>query len=656
LQLATPGLGTPVGVSFSHHFCTPTFAVISLEVKAALRPESRPTSFPPRLRELAQMLSQRTNSVVRAVAMRCTRPLIVVLFFMEVGAAHAAEFSIGSPEVVFTKKQRSSAGGSTWPDGNIGAVYNGDGTYDFYGANGSKPVMTTGTLANPGGSKKSVSITGAPKKAFKYLSGGPVFADPYSNARLMIYHAEEGGGKDFHSVLGMAISTDPEGRTFRDLGVIVRPNLTEGHAEVGGGSFGIVDGHLNVYYTDWMADGTINQVAVARASITDVLTNALAGRGTSFNKYYNGGWTESALGGKSSHVEIGNPGNSWLSISRNDYLDQLVMVSAQGSATGTDLYMATSSDGVNWGPRLPVAVDLGEQFYPSILGTGTDPSHSGKSFYVYYTDSKKGGWGRWGDSQLFRRSITVDPQNPNAIGASSGGPGYSAEWVGVSDFQSDFQGGAPDLGWKYAWNPKGKVGKSADYVPLLWSDSAQTYNTTGGATMAPNPKGHEDDYLSLTVGGGHPGDKKYMPMAGYTIQQDDGAGFYRLTDTSIQLSNSSLLPKEDGVQVLVYVNDTLIGSGQSVLTNGVLTGFDRTVGGLNVGDTVWVMIDPLKNQTDDAFINFDFSLEKLVYSASQQALAFSSQLMQEGAAVPEPGSMALLLIALMAFPRRRRAA
>ena len=147
-----------------------------------------------------------------------------------------------------------------------------------------------------------------------------------------------------------------------------------------------------------------------------------------------------------------------------------------------------------------------------------------------------------------------------------------------------------------------------------------------------------------------------MPMAGYTIQQDDGAGFYRLTDTSIQLSNSSLLPKEDGVQVLVYVNDTLIGSGQSVLTNGVLTGFDRTVGSLNVGDTVWVMINPLKNQTDDAFINFDFSLQRLVYSASQQALAFSSQLMQEGAVVPEPGSMALLLIALMAFPRRRRAA
>jgi len=40
-------------------------------------------------------------------------------------------------------------------------------------------------------------------------------------------------------------------------------------------------------------------------------------------------------------------------------------------------------------------------------------------------------------------------------------------------------------------------------------------------------------------------------MAGYTIQQQDGAGYYRLTDTSIQLANSTLAPKEDGLQVLV---------------------------------------------------------------------------------------------------------
>ncbi len=212
------------------------------------------------------MTSFHPTPQIRAIAFGCTKfAVLLATVFADLGAARAVDFTIGSPEIVFTKSQRKSAGGSTWPDGSLGAVANGDGTYDFYGANGSKPVMTTGTLTNPGGSKSKVSITGVPKKAFSYLSGGPVFEDPYSGARLMIYHAEEGGKhKKFHSVLGMAISTDPDGRTFRDLGVIIQPNLPTGLAEVGGGSFAVVNGYFNVYYTDWMADGSINQVAVAR--------------------------------------------------------------------------------------------------------------------------------------------------------------------------------------------------------------------------------------------------------------------------------------------------------------------------------------------------------------------------------------------------------
>ncbi len=378
------------------------------------------------------------------------------------------------------------------------------------------------------------------------------------------------------------------------------------------------------------------------------MSNALVGQGTSFTKYYNGGWTESGLGGKSSYLENLNPGNSWLSVSNNDYLGQLVMVSSQGSANGVDLAMTTSSDGVNWAPRQPVAVDPGEQFYPSILGTGPDPTHSGQSFYVYYTDSKKGAWGRWKDAQLLRRQITVD----GPAGSPASSPGYTADWVPISGYQADFQTGSPSTGWKYAWDPKGKLGNSSAYVPLLWSESAQAYNTTGGATTIPNPKGHADDYLSLTAERGHPGQPKYLPMAGYTIQLQDGAGFYRLTDTSIQLANSALAPKDDGLQVLVYVNDTLIGAGQNVLTNGLLTSFDRNLGALNVGDTVWVMIDPKKNQTDDAFTNFDFSLQKLIYSA--QDLAFGAQVF-EASAVPEPSTAALLFMALAAYrPRRRR--
>jgi hypothetical protein len=352
-------------------------------------------------------------------------------------------------------------------------------------------------------------------------------------------------------------------------------------------------------------------------------------------------------------LETGNPANSWLSVSYNDYLGQLVMVSSQWSGDYGDLYYATSPDGVNWDPRRPLAVDPGEQFYPTIIGTGADPTHSGQSFYVYYTDSQKGIWGRPQDAQLRRRAVTItSPANPNPPGNSLG---YVANWTSVSDYESDFQAGSPAAGWRYAWDPKGKVGKSSGYASLIWSDLAQAYNTTGGATMVPNPKTHKDDFLSLTADGGHPGQSKYMPIAGYTIQADDGAGLYRLTNSSIEKSNGTLATKEDGLSVRVYVNDTLMGAGQSVSTNGLVANFDRWLGSLQVGDTVWVMIDPLKSQIDDGFKNFDFSLERLVYTAQYpgQATTFAAMSLQSNT-VPEPSTIALLVMALSGFCVRRR--
>jgi hypothetical protein len=597
------------------------------------------------------MIASQLSSVGRSLTSHSLKPLFVLAaVFAEIDFAVGANLSVGPAEVVYTKSQRKSGGGSNWPDGSMGAIANGNGTFDFYGPNSSNSVKTTGTLLDPGASKQSVKITGAPKKAFSYLAGGPVYEDPYSGARLMVYHAEDGGkGKSFYAMLGLAISTDPEHREFRDLGLIVRPNLPSGNAEIGGGSFTVVDGYMNVYYKDWLANGLTSELAVARASMVDIMNNALMGQGTAFQKYYNGSWSQPGLGGLSSPLEAPNPANAWVAVSYNTHIGEYVMVSSQWMPDGGDLYMATSPDGVNFGPRQAVAVDPGEQFYPSIFGTGPDPRITGDSFYVYYTDSKKGGWSRPDDAQLFRRQITVN--GPAALNTANT-PGYTADWVSVSNYQDDFQTGTPAQGWKYAWDPKGKLGKQSAYAPLLWSDSAQAYNTTGGATVVPNPKTHKEDYLSLTADGGFPGQSKYVPMAGYTIQQDDGAGFYRLTDSSIQKTNGTLLTKEDGLQVFVYVNDTLIGSSTQVSTNGLLANFDRNLGALNVGDTVWVMVDPLKTQIDDAFTSFDFSLQRLVYSAGQ-GLAVGAQLLQTYA-VPEPSTALLCLMGIAACCSRRR--
>jgi hypothetical protein len=588
-------------------------------------------------------------------ALRTRAAAAFVVIFIALDTASAVDFSIGSAEVVYSKSQRKSAGGSAWPDGSFGVIPNGNGTFDFYGPNSSKSVLTIGTLADPGGDKKhSVSIDGIPKKTFSYVAGGPVYEDPYTGARLMIYHAEDGGkGKSFYSMLGMAICTDGSGTNFRDLGLIIRPTLSGGQAEVGGGSFAIVNGYMNVYYTDWTADGHANFVSVARTSMADLMNNAIVGRSTAFTKYYNGTWSEPGLGGRSSSLENGNPANSWAGVSYNSYLNQLVMVSSQWSADGGDLYLTTSSDGVTWAPRQPLAVDPGEQFYPSLIGQ--EGSITGQQFYAYYTDSKKGAWGRWGDAQLRRRSITINSPPGSSGSGLSNSIGYTADWASVSNFQNDFRTGTPAAGWRYAWDPKGKVGKSEKYASLLWSDSAQAYNTTGGVTMAPSPKSHHDDFLQLGAGSGHPGKSKYVPMAGYTIQQDDGLGFYRLTDTSIQLIGAPTGKKDDGLAVRVFINDDEFGDEQFVPFGSGLVNFDRLLGTLNVGDTVWVMVDPLKNNSNNSFINFNFSIERLVYSAGSALLATGLQ--QGTTAIPEPATFTLLFLALTAcVTGRRRAA
>src|SRR5262249_37867667 len=153
----------------------------------------------------------------------------------------------------------------------------------------------------------------------------------------------------------------------------------------------------------------------------------------------------------------------------------------------------------------------------------------------------------------------------------------------------------PATGWQYMWNPSWARGRASAYKPLLWSDQTQVYNTTGGATTVPSNKNHDDDYLSLFSGGGHPGRGDVTPSVGYTIQEDDGEGYYRLAGTSIQKWDSTISPQEDGLNLLVYINDTMARSPGGISVDGSTLTFDQDLGLLNVGDTIWLMVDSLSN-------------------------------------------------------------
>jgi hypothetical protein len=259
------------------------------------------------------------------------------------------------------------------------------------------------------------------------------------------------------------------------------------------------------------------------------------------------------------------------------------------------------------------------------------------------------------DFSLRRTPLATVPgptPNPNPTPVPVPEQPVEQQWMAVAGFRTDYRTGGPAAGWKYQWSANGKLGDASKYANLTWSPTAGTYNTTGGATTVWNGKTHNDDYLNLNLDGGHPGRSGYYTIAGYTIQSDDGAGQYRLTGGSITKSDGVKTGDEDGLELLVYLNNTRIGGIESVLTDGSWRNFSRDFGQLAVGDTIYVMIGSGKNQHYDGFANFNFNIERLT-AITVAASSFAVS------AVPEPASGLLMLGAAgygLAVTRRKRPA
>jgi hypothetical protein len=334
----------------------------------------------------------------------------VVSFSAEVPA-----FIVGEREVIATKEQRDALGLKCFMDGNVGVLTSSDDVR-LYGANGREPVRVIGRRGNPLQRVDRVSIATS-NQDFQYLAGGPLFRDPKSSRLFLFYHAEihRGTAKNFYSVLGLAIQTDEHGLKFKDVGPIFVANIPNANAqssvEVCGSPYIIRDGYFYVYARDVMTDGPDGRLrqsnlSVARAEVEEVVRAGIDGKSAKWTKYYNGAFSEPAVGGKSSPLEGGNPGTRWMDISYNATLDKVIMVvSANTSAHDVELFITSSDDGIHWADRRRLAAEKGEAFYPSIVGFLDDPRRTENEFYVYYTFSTIGGWGRWNDAAMVRRKI-----------------------------------------------------------------------------------------------------------------------------------------------------------------------------------------------------------------------------------------------------------
>lgn len=368
----------------------------------------------------------------------------------------APPVSMGPATVITTDTEVEGTLGA-WPDSGLGIVYNGDGTWTFWGAAGGfigevdngNPGQTIGTMANVASGAQLRTFISAEKTApdsappFFYQGGGPVYKDPGTGRLLLFTHTELYFGPSFHgsqyySWLGLVTSTDG-GNSWIDCGAIITPHhsfaemaalydfygKSDGsgyNAEIGYGQFLLIDGYFYVYYPN--VDSPITSIGlnrsekcVARSPVTTVLAAAATGTVTAWEKYTGGGtWAQPGIRGTSVPVwGTDGDGGFLFAIGYNAHRNRYISIAHHwDNFPGARLFYRESTDGLTWTggvmvPGGPTDINALDPFYnyywfmdPDVL---TDPNHLtlGETFYL----TAKHMGATTGTHDLYRFPVTV---------------------------------------------------------------------------------------------------------------------------------------------------------------------------------------------------------------------------------------------------------
>ena len=173
---------------------------------------------------------------------------------------------------------------------------------------------------------------------------------------------------------------------------------------------------------------------------------------------------------------------------------------------------------------------------------------------------------------------------------------------------ADYVEGKPTNHWRYLWNANGPIGHASNYVDLVWNGLNHTAFET---TERPQPP--PAHFLRIARGSGHPGQgfgqghevgnaEERFAIIGFSVLE---TGDYWLTN-SVVARQAGL--KNGGLHVRVFVNDNEIGPSTECRTRDGVP-FDRALGTLSNGDTVYVAVGPHEVDVNDGF-DIDFSLAR----------------------------------------------
>ena len=348
-------------------------------------------------------------------------------------------FWVMPEEVAVTHADRVAGDLDYWPDGNMGFATVGGTTYGF-AANGEASARWTATEADLLGTVHQASDALTTIEPADYAAGGPIFQ---ADGKLFkVWHGERHGSiagqpDSFVGFLGLAWAAEGTPDDWTDLGRVITPSVgvdAEVWADIGGGACVVIDGWVYVFFSDSYVHPSVPPeyadhtdpglvrvpIAVARASVAEIVAWASGGPAAEFSKFYLGGWTEPGVGGRSSSLIPGVPWPSWVdAIVLTDYEDRIALVwSGKLDAWGPEandwhgVWCSVSAPGnPAWWEPPKALVPPRRKFiaYPTLVAPDLSDALAveGDTVSLYTVESfgaVNGGF-RWDDAEVVRRDL-----------------------------------------------------------------------------------------------------------------------------------------------------------------------------------------------------------------------------------------------------------